>query len=97
MKWIPVDKDNLYREEVLAINTSHDMLVGYLEDIEEDDGHVCCTDREPGSLELFHVTHYIPVTALVELVKEQDKEKPWTRELKIKPTQIDEKDNKSKR
>lgn len=71
IKWIPIDTDDLYEQEVLAINTSHDMLVGYLEAIEGDDGHVCGTDREPGSYELFHTTHYIPVTELVKLLKLQ--------------------------
>jgi len=75
IKWIPIDADNLYTKEVLAINTSHDMLVGYLEAIEGDDGHVVCTDREPGSLELFHATHYIPVTELVKSLKLQTNEK----------------------
>lgn len=71
IKWIPIDKDNLYTQEVLAINTSHDMLVGYLEAIEGDGDHVCCTDRQPGSFELFHATHYMPVTELVKLLKLQ--------------------------
>ena len=71
IKWIPIDTDDLYHEEVLAINNQYDMLVGYLEALEGDDGHVCCTDREPGGLELFHTTHYIPSTELVALVKEQ--------------------------
>lgn len=71
IKWIPIDKDNLYKQEVLAINTSHDVFVGYLEAIEDDGDHVCCTDRQPGSYELFHTTHYIPSTELVALVKEQ--------------------------
>ena len=62
IKWIPIDRDNLYEQEVLAINKSHRMLVGYLEAIE---------GREPGSLELFHATHYIPVTELVKLIKLQ--------------------------
>lgn len=72
IKWIPIDKDNLYKQEVLAINTSHDVFVGYLEAIEDDGDHVCCTDRQPGSPELFHATHYIPVTELVKLMKEQN-------------------------
>ena len=62
IKWIPIDRDNLYEQEVLAINKSHRMLVGYLEAIE---------GREPGSLELFHATHYIPVAELVKLLKLQ--------------------------
>lgn len=71
IKWIPIDKDDLYEKEILAINTSHDMLVGYLEAIKGDKSHVYCTDRQPGNLELFHATHYIPVTELVKLLKLQ--------------------------
>lgn len=62
IKWIPIDKDNLYKQEVLAINTSHDMLVGYLCN---EGGIIRCEDD---STQLHEVTHYIPST---ELVKEQ--------------------------
>lgn len=66
IKWIPIDKDNLYRQEVLAINTSYDMLVGYLSD-RRDDNILCDTSFTP----LENVTHYIPVTELVKLIKLQ--------------------------
>lgn len=72
IKWIPIDKDNLYTQEillstqeVLAINTSHDMLVGY---IEHEHDKLLCDD---GQTELHDVTHYIPVTELVKLLKLQ--------------------------
>lgn len=65
IKWIPIDADNLYAKEVLAINTSHDILVGYLYN---EEGIIGCEDD---STQLHEVTHYIPTTELVKLLKLQ--------------------------
>lgn len=64
MKWLPIDKDNLPKGEVLAANFTPSKygyeykIIGYLR-INNDDGSIECADDE-GYLE--NCTHYIDLS-----------------------------------
>lgn len=67
IKWIPIDIENLPKEEVLAIDNTKDCLVGYLFYTYSRNMVICDDDRT----QLHGVTHYILIKDLSNLLDEQ--------------------------
>lgn len=65
MKWTKVNPDELPKEEVLAVASNQEFLVGWLE-LVESYNNVICTEEH---VELLNITHYITTADLWESLK----------------------------
>ncbi len=69
IKWIPIDIENLPKEEVLAINNARECLVGYLETSKwRDKVFIVCNGED---ILLNNPTHYMLTEDLTSILYEQ--------------------------